>query len=122
MYIPITLKDSDGQILNLDLQDPDADYKGDTAFTMLSLCKLLKDDWKFNLTQDEPYFITPDGDKITLFVGNDNVLRLPHGIREGLDTEHCASAAATAAHLKYGPVGTMDSPQIIPDQPRSYGA
>ena len=73
-YIPITLKDSDGQILNRDLQD--ADYKDDTAFTMLSLCKLLKDDWKINLTQDAPYAVTPGGDnadKITLFVGNDNV-------------------------------------------------
>ena len=31
---------------------------------MLSLCKLFKDDWKFNLTQDEPYAITPDGNKL----------------------------------------------------------
>jgi len=110
---------SDGQILNLDLQD--AEYKDDTAFPTLSLCKLLKDAWKSNLTQDEPYAVTPGGDKITLFVGNDNVRRLPHGIREGDDTKPCASAAATAAHLKYGPVEMMDT-SPIPDQPRSYGA
>ena len=118
-YIPITLKDSDGQILNLDLQD--ADYQDDTAFPMLSLCKLLKEDWKIYLTQDEPYDVTPSGDKIILFVGNDNVLRLPHGIREGDDTKQRASAAATAAHLKYCPVGMMD-PSPASGQPKSYGA
>ena len=41
-YIPVTLKDSDGQILNMDLQD--ADYRNDTAFPMLSPCKLFKED------------------------------------------------------------------------------
>ena len=73
-------------------------------------CKLLKDGWKFNLTQDEPYAVTPGGDKITLCVGNANVLRLPHGIREGGDTKRRASAAATAAHLGYGPVGINPRP------------
>ena len=118
-YIPITLKDGDGQILNLDLQD--ADYRDDTAFPMLSLCKLPKEDWKFHLTQDEPYDATPGGDKIIFFVGNDNVLRLAHGIREGDDTKHRASAAASAAHLKYGPAGMMD-PSPASGQPMSYGA
>ena len=49
-YIPITLKDSDGKILSPGLQD--ADYRDDTAVPMLSLCKLLKEDWKLHLTQD----------------------------------------------------------------------
>ena len=74
-YIPITLKGSDAQTFNLDLQD--ADYKDDTAFPMLSLCKLLKDDWKLNLTQDQPFAITPDGNKIVRFVGT----VLPHAQR-----------------------------------------
>ena len=90
---------------------------------MLSLhvCKLLKEDWKIHLAQDEPYAATPGGDKIILFDGNDNALRLPHGIQEGDDTKHRASTAATAAHLKYGPVGMMD-PSLASGQPRSYGA
>ena len=72
------------------------------------------------LTQDEPYAATPAGDEIILFVGNDNVLRLPHGIRDGGDTKHRASAAATAAHLEYGPVGMLDPPPAS-GQPRNYG-
>ena len=58
--IPITLKDSDGQTFNPDLQG--ADYKDDTAFLMLPLCKPLKGDWKSKFTQDGPYAITRMGD------------------------------------------------------------
>ena len=81
-YIPITTRDKrTGHDVDIDI--PDADYMGDTAASLLSVSKLIKDGWGFNFTRDEMEAHTPAGHIIEIFTGADGVLRMPHTIRKG---------------------------------------
>ena len=81
-YIPTTLHDDlSGTDFPLDIED--ADYSSESVSSLLSLCKLLRSHWKFELSLGNLYAFTPTGHRVTLLMGDDDVLRLPHGTREG---------------------------------------
>ena len=80
-YIPITLRTDQDTEFDLDIQD--ADFKKDVNAPLLSMCKLLRDGRKFELEWDHLHSYTPNGHLLELRVGTDNVLRLPHMLREG---------------------------------------
>ena len=81
-YIPMTLNDDlSGHDFSIDIED--ADYSSETVTSLLSLCKLLRASWRFELSLGSLYGYTPTGHRVTLSMGNDDVLRLPHETREG---------------------------------------
>jgi hypothetical protein len=109
-YIPMTLQDDQtDELFSWDIQD--ADYLSDVNSPLLSLCKLIREGWKFDLEWGSLYAYTPTGRRITLHIGRDNVLKLPHSLREGdaaaelLQTHQCnrvkaaSKEAATAEYL-----------------------
>ena len=63
------------------------------------MCELLWDEWQCNLEWDQLHSYTPNGHLVELRVGNNNGLRLPHILREGVkskelpetETHHCYS-------------------------------
>ena len=65
--------------INLDIEDAD---HFESAASLLSMGKLAKKGWKFEIEQDHQWAYLPDGQRITLKFEND-VLILPHDLREG---------------------------------------
>ena len=51
--------------------------------SMLSLVKLLRKGWKFDLEINALYAFTPTGERIALSISPDDILELPHTLREG---------------------------------------
>ena len=85
-YIPMTIQDDlTGDTISIDVDD--ADYSDEAVSSLLSLCKLIRKNWKFNLELGSLYAYAPNGSRITLHMGDDDVLRLPHNDREGKEAE-----------------------------------
>lgn len=77
--------DLTGDTIPIDVDD--ADYSDEAVSSLLSLCKLIRKNWKFNLELGSLYAYAPNGSRITLHMGDDDVLRLPHNDREGKEAE-----------------------------------
>ena len=46
------------------------------------MCKLIRDGWRFELELGAVYGYTPNGQRVSLVMNNDNVLRLPRTLRD----------------------------------------
>ena len=77
--------DLTGDTISIDVDD--ADYSDEAVSSLLSLCKLIRKNWKFNLELGSLYAYAPNGSRIALHMGDDDVLRLPHNDREGKEAE-----------------------------------
>ena len=76
-YLPLSVRDDrSGNNVAVDVKDVD---KFDGVCAILSLCKLVRDGFKFYLEGvDNCFGISPDGQtKIKLDLGIDNILRIP---------------------------------------------
>ena len=81
-YIPLEMNDDlSGHSFELDITD--ADYVPETVSSLVSLCKLLRDGWRFELELGSVYGFTPTGHRVALIHNQDDVLRIPHALREG---------------------------------------
>ena len=83
-YVPLSIQDCDTEgVAPIDITGADH-YDGDVS--LLSLCKLLRDGWKFELELGSPYAFTPQGQKLLLDISDDTLV-LPHEVREGKEAE-----------------------------------
>ena len=53
---------------------------------LISMGKLIKEGWKFTFEMSELIAWTTSGHKISCTLGDDNVIRIPHGIRTGKES------------------------------------
>ena len=68
------------------------------AAPILSLGKLLREGWAFHFEGKDLYALTPGGaHKLQVKLGEDNILRLPHTIRTGKDSEPLPSPGKVSA-------------------------
>ena len=96
-YIPLQCHDDlSGNDFSIDIDN--ADYTTETVSSLLSLCKLLRAGWKFDLELGSTYAYTPSGQRIELIVGSDDVLRIPHTLREGESSQQLPKAPINAAN------------------------
>ena len=85
-YLPLQLHDElSSTDFQVDIED--TDYLESAACNLLSMGKLLRKGWKFDLEWDALYAYTPSGERVLLQVTHDDVLRLPHSVREGESAE-----------------------------------
>ena len=83
-HVPLMIQDCDTEDVSpIDITGADH-YEGEVS--LLSLCKLLRAGWKFELELGAPYAFTPQGQKLLLDI-TDDTLVLPHEIREGKDAK-----------------------------------
>ena len=85
-YLPLQLYDEDsGKHFDIDLDE----FHSITGneIQIISMGKLIRKGWFFSLGMDEMYGLTPDGRKVRVTLGTDDILRLPHDLREGDDAE-----------------------------------
>ena len=85
-YLPMQLYDEDsGKHFDIDLDE----FHSITGneIQIISMGKLIRKGWFFSLGMDEMYGLTPDGRKVRVTLGTDDILRLPHDLREGDDAE-----------------------------------
>ena len=69
------------QKFKLDISD--ADYVKGIECTLIAMGKLIKEGWKFTFELSELVKWTPSGHKISCTLGDNNVTRIPHGVRTG---------------------------------------
>ena len=78
-YIPCEFHDDNtSKPFKLDIDD--ADYVKGITCTLISMGKLIKQGWKFTFELVELIGWTPSGHKVMCTLGDDNVIRIPHGI------------------------------------------
>ena len=95
-YIPIDCHDDlSGNSFSIDIDN--ADHSTDTVSTLLSMCKLLRAGWKFDLELGSTFAFTPTGQRVELIIGTDGVLRIPHTLREGDQAKQLPKAIINAA-------------------------
>ena len=95
-YIPLECHDDlSGNSFGIDIEN--ADYTTETVSTLLSMCKLLRAGWKFDLELGSTFAFTPSGQRVDLIVGSDDVLRIPHTLREGEASKQLPKAPINAA-------------------------
>ena len=81
-YIPCEFHDDlTSKPFKLDIDD--ADYVKGITCTLISMGKLIKQGWKFTFELAELIGWTPSGHKVMCTLGDDNVIRIPHGVRTG---------------------------------------
>ena len=81
-YIPCEFHDDlTSKPFKLDIDD--ADYVKGITCTLISMGKLIKQGWKFTFELAELIGWTPSGHKVQCTLGDDNVIRIPHGVRTG---------------------------------------
>ena len=73
-----------------------ADHSTETVSTLLSMRKLLRAGWKFDLELGTTSAFTPTGQRVDIIMGVDDVLRLPHTLREGDSSKQLPSAPINA--------------------------
>ena len=107
-YLPATLQDvnSDTQV-SIDFEN--ADRMNELASDMLSMGKLIREDWKFYFEgPDDCYAVHPSGQfKFKVDLADDDLLRLPHGIRTGkssVPVSKCGLVETTAPAMSEGSV------------------
>ena len=94
-YIPIDCHDDlTGNTFSIDIDN--ADHSTDTVSSLLSMCKLLRAGWKFDLELGSTFAFTPTGQRVELIVGTDDVLRIPHTLREGDHAKQLPTAIINA--------------------------
>ena len=72
------------------------DHLDNAAASLLSMGKLLRKGWKFNLELNDLKAVTPNGEIVQLKLSVDDVLRLPHKVRQGKDAEQLPINAVKA--------------------------
>ena len=94
-YLPLECHDDlSGNSFSIDIDN--ADHSTETVSTLLSMCKLLRAGWKFDLELGTTHAFTPTGQRIDLIMGVDDILRLPHTFREGDSSKQLPSAPINA--------------------------
>ena len=89
-HIPLSVYDDmSGQQVEIDIDDAD---HFESAASLLSMCKLIKTGWNFELNNENQYAYTPTGQRITLTMEND-VIRMPHEIRQGEEAKRLPAPA-----------------------------
>ena len=80
-YVHMELHDDlTGQHFPLDIAN--TDYMSDAPSDLLSMCKLIRAGWRFELELGSLYGYTPNGQRVSLLMNSDDVLRMPRTIRE----------------------------------------
>ena len=81
-YLPLEFYDeSTGTHFDIDIED--AHSVPGVGVSLLSMAKLIRSGWVFSLSLDSLHAFTPTGQKVRVTMGLDDVLRLPHNLREG---------------------------------------
>ena len=96
-YLPATLYDSQSnQTVAVDFEG--ADKMNGLAADVLSMGKLLRDGWKFYFEdKDDCYAVHPSGQcKFKVELSDDDLLRLPHGIRTGKESVPLSTTSGRA--------------------------
>ena len=96
-FLPMQFDDTltDEQV-KLDIEG--VDNLSTVAAPILSLGKLLREGWAFHFEGKDLYALTPGGaHKLQVKLGEDNILRLPHTIRTGKDSEPLPSPGKVSA-------------------------
>ena len=86
-YLPIEVMDADSDdVLKIDIQDA---HQCKAVITpILSMGRLIRAGWTFHLELGQLYATTPGGENtLTVELGDDNILRLPHTTRTGADAK-----------------------------------
>ena len=94
-YLPLELHDFESSTdFQIDIED--VDHLDNAAASLLSMGKLLRKGWKFNLELNDLKAVTPNGEIVQLKLSVDDVLRLPHKVRQGKDAEQLPINAVRA--------------------------
>ena len=94
-YLPLECHDDlSGNSFSIDIDN--ADHSTETVSTLLSMCKLLRAGWKFDLELGTTFAFAPTGQRVELIMCVDDVLRLPHTLREGDSSKQLPSAPINA--------------------------
>ena len=88
-YLPISVRD-DHTDIPISIDVPDVDHLATVSSSLLSLGKLLRAGYEFHFSEQgrECYMLTPgSAHKVLVELGVDDILRLPHTVRTGPDSE-----------------------------------
>jgi len=96
-FLPIACSTKNGNRVQVDISDVDKSSK--TASNLLSMGKLIKENWQFHLTKTGSYATLPDGQRLALHFNADDILVFPHEVRQGAAAARIPSGPATLAGM-----------------------
>ena len=98
-YLPARVKDHNGNHIDVDVVD--VENFPNAAAELLSMGKLIRAGWEFRLNAQDLQATIPGGHRVQLELNNENVLMIPHTLRQGRDS-HPLTAPAVPVNFLTG--------------------